>query len=75
MMAYNSVAETHGAYKNTRIEVFIESSHTEQMLQMYQTVLQHFDLGTCLYHRTTIKQRYHTIVYSWLFSWHKLLRS
>ena len=37
-----------GAYKDAGIEAFIESSHTEQMLQMYQTVLQHFDLGTCL---------------------------
>ena len=26
----------------------IESSHTELIRQMYQTVLEHFDLGTCL---------------------------
>ena len=37
-----------GAYKDAGIEAFIESSHTKRMLQMYQTVLQHFDLGTCL---------------------------
>ena len=30
-MAYNSVARTYGAYNQTWIEVFIESSHTEGM--------------------------------------------
>ena len=29
---------------------------------MYLTVLQQFDLGTCLYHCTMMRQRYYTIL-------------
>ena len=32
-MAYDSVTGTHGVYNEIWIEVFIESSHTEQMLK------------------------------------------
>ena len=47
-MVYNSTGRTHSAYNEIWIGVFIRSSHTERMLQTNETVLQNFDLGSCL---------------------------
>ena len=54
-MVYNSIRRTHSAYNEIWIKVFIRSSHTERMLQTNETVLQNFDLGSCLYLCGSIK--------------------